>query len=174
MLKRTLLLVSLLLAALSPAAASPELSKVRPTGACVAPPPVITPTPAQVCPNTAGNTASGGAGYSLYAWSITNGTITNGPNSQTITYTSGASGTVDLLLFITDAGGCVGSKNISVPIVTSSTPTANNGGPYCEGATISLFTPTVASATYDWTGPNGFLSSLQNPTRANATLADAG
>src|SRR5262249_52616577 len=35
----------------------------------------ITPTPAQVCPNSTGNTASGPAG-SNYLWSITNGTIT--------------------------------------------------------------------------------------------------
>src|SRR5205814_5150238 len=54
------------------------------------------------------------------------------------------------------------------------TPSASNGGPYCEGATIQLNTPTVASATYAWTGPNGFTSSQQNPTRANATIADAG
>ena len=54
------------------------------------------------------------------------------------------------------------------------TPTATNGGPYCVGATISLLTPTVAGATYAWTGPNSFTSPDQNPTRTNATLADAG
>src|SRR5205814_7444977 len=52
--------------------------------------------------------------------------------------------------------------------------TASNGGPYCEGATISLSTPFVSGANYAWTGPNGFTSSQQNPTRANATTADAG
>src|SRR5207237_6601033 len=57
---------------------------------------------------------------------------------------------------------------------TPTTPTATNGGPYCQGATIQLNTPTVASATYAWTGPNGFTSSAQNPTRTNATTADAG
>src|SRR5207244_5848898 len=72
--------------------------------------------------------------------------------------------------------GCTSAAGTTSVVVnaTPATPTATNGGPYCEGATIALFTPTVASATYAWTGPNGFTSSLQNPTRANATTADAG
>src|SRR5207248_8399289 len=49
-----------------------------------------------------------------------------------------------------------------------------NSGPFCAGGTISLSTPTLSGATYAWTGPNAFTSSLQNPTRANATAADAG
>src|SRR5215213_3859284 len=56
---------------------------------------------------------------------------------------------------------------------TPATPTASNGGPYCEGGTIALSTPTVSGATYAWTGPNSFTSSLQNPTRS-ATIANAG
>ena len=54
------------------------------------------------------------------------------------------------------------------------TPVASNSGPFCEGSTISLSTPSVANATYAWTGPNGFTSALQNPTRANAAAADFG
>src|SRR5204863_1941455 len=70
------------------------------------------------------------------------------------------------------------SSDVATTIVmvnaTPATPTASNGGPYCAGATISLSTPLVSGATYAWTGPNGFTSSLQNPTRSNATTADAG
>src|SRR5205823_3204299 len=57
---------------------------------------------------------------------------------------------------------------------TPAMPAASNSGPFCAGSTISLFTPTVTGATYAWTGPNGFTSSQRNPTRANATAADAG
>jgi CSLREA domain-containing protein len=54
------------------------------------------------------------------------------------------------------------------------TPTPTNTGPYVEGQTIQLSTAVVAGATYVWTGPTSFTSSLPNPTRANATTGDAG
>ena len=53
-------------------------------------------------------------------------------------------------------------------------PAASNGGPVCVGGTLQLTASTVAGATYAWTGPNGFTSSLQNPTIANASLAASG
>jgi hypothetical protein len=137
--------------------------------------PTITPTQSPVCGGSTGNTASGPASMSSYAWGITNGAITGGGTSQTVTYTAGTSGSVGLSLTVTDGSGCQTSNSTTVPInPTPATPTASNGGPYCAGATIQLSTPTVAGATYAWTGPNGFTSALQNPTRSNAATADAG
>src|SRR5204863_120343 len=54
------------------------------------------------------------------------------------------------------------------------TPTASNNGPLCVGATLNLSTAAVAGATYSWSGPNGFTSSLQNPSITNVTAAAAG
>jgi hypothetical protein len=48
-----------------------------------------------------------------------------------------------------------------------------NNGPVCVGTTLQLTAPTVAGAQYSWTGPNGFTSTLQNPTLTYA-LAAAG
>ncbi len=135
----------------------------------------ITPAPAQVCSASSGNTASGPAGATSYAWSITNGTIQGSTTSQSISYTAGASGNVTLTLSIVAPNACQATNSTTVPInPIPATPTASNGGPYCAGSTISLSTPTVAGATYAWTGPNGFTSALQNPTHASATTADAG
>jgi gliding motility-associated-like protein len=44
----------------------------------------------------------------------------------------------------------------------------------CSGASINLFADTVISATYNWSGPNGFTSNQQNPTIPNTTLANTG
>jgi hypothetical protein len=78
--------------------------------------------PASVCPNTAGHTASvpdAGVG-ATYSWSITNGTITGGAGTRTITFTAGASGSVMLNVTV-QHGGCssMGSKNVAIVCPTS-------------------------------------------------------
>ncbi|MCJ8289737.1 MAG: gliding motility-associated C-terminal domain-containing protein, partial [Flavobacteriales bacterium] len=54
------------------------------------------------------------------------------------------------------------------------TPDITFTSPICEGEVILLATSTLANG-YDWVGPNGFNSDLQNPDAINpATLLDAG
>ena len=53
-------------------------------------------------------------------------------------------------------------------------PLVNGGGPYCVGETIYLTAQGQAGASYSWTGPGGFTSNQQNPTRPNCTMAMAG
>lgn len=48
---------------------------------------------------------------------------------------------------------------------------AGNNGPICEGFQLNLTASTVPSAGYEWKGPAGFLSSLQNPVVSTAALA---
>ena len=75
---------------------------------------------------------------------------------------------------------CGGANNATSNVATltvnavPATPTAANNGPICAGATLNLTTPTVAGATYAWTGPNSFSSALQNPTIPAATAAASG
>ncbi len=49
-----------------------------------------------------------------------------------------------------------------------------NDGPYCVGETIHLSVNAQEGATYSWTGPAGFSSNQQNPTRPSCTLNMAG
>jgi PKD repeat protein len=53
-------------------------------------------------------------------------------------------------------------------------PLVDNDGPYCVGETIHLTANGQAGATYSWTGPAGFSSNQQNPTRPNCTMNMAG
>ena len=53
-------------------------------------------------------------------------------------------------------------------------PMVSGGGPYCVGETIQLTAQGQTGATYHWTGPGGFSSNLQNPTRPNCTMNMAG
>jgi gliding motility-associated-like protein len=80
---------------------------------------------------------------------------------------------------LTPAGGtCQQGINNGPGILTITyvagigTATASNAGPYCAGATIQL--NATGTGTYSWTGPNGFTSTLQNPTIPNSTTANAG
>ncbi|MDD4150335.1 MAG: glycine-rich protein, partial [Bacteroidales bacterium] len=54
-------------------------------------------------------------------------------------------------------------------------PPVSNNGPLCVGDNLQLSVNfPVTGATYSWTGPNGFTSSLMNPTINNVTTAHAG
>ena len=53
-------------------------------------------------------------------------------------------------------------------------PLVDGHGPYCVGETIQLTAQGQAGASYSWTGPGGFTSTQQNPTRPNCTLQMAG
>lgn len=79
-------------------------------------------------------------------------------------------GTYNLMAIL---GNCTSSVS-TVAIAIQSTPQAVSNSPICEGQTLSLSTSSIAGATYSWTGPNGFSSSLQSPARTNMTLSDSG
>ncbi len=54
---------------------------------------------------------------------------------------------------------------------SSNSPATN---PICIGQNLNLTATSLAGATYSWTGPNGFISNLQYPTRPNVSLIDTG
>jgi hypothetical protein len=87
---------------------------------------------------------------------------------------SGDAGSYDIV--VTDGFGQNVTSNTATLTVkaTPPPPTAGNNGPISAGQTLQLTASTVGGATYSWTGPNGFSSSQQNPTIAEATPAASG
>jgi gliding motility-associated-like protein len=57
---------------------------------------------------------------------------------------------------------------------TPALPVAGSNSPICEGEDLNLTATTVPGGIYNWTGPNSWTSTDQNPVIANVTTADAG
>lgn len=74
------------------------------------------------------------------------------------------------------ATGCFSSISTTTVIVNPppSAPTLGSSSPVCSGQTLSLTCSSVIGATYAWSGPNTFSSTLQNPTVTAIPLAGAG
>jgi gliding motility-associated-like protein len=111
-------------------------------------------------------------------WTLTRtpgGTTTTGTGTST-TITGLAAGTYTYT--VSNAAGCTSASSANVVInaqPATPTATASNNGPVCSGTALTLTGGPAGMTTYAWTGPNGFTSSLQNPTvSASATIAMAG
>ncbi|HET7436081.1 MAG TPA: IPT/TIG domain-containing protein [Thermoanaerobaculia bacterium] len=111
----------------------------------------ITPSATSVCSESGGNTATGPAGATSYSWSITNGSITSGSTSQTVTYTAGTSGVVGLVLNIIEAGGCQKSAQTSITInPIPDSPTITPAGPVATCANPGVLLTSSAPAGNQW------------------------
>ncbi len=66
------------------------------------------------------------------------------------------------------------SNNVVLTVNPIPIAVASSNSPVCLGSSINLFAQTVAGGSYDWSGPNGFISIGQNPVIANSTIVNAG
>jgi 6-phosphogluconolactonase (cycloisomerase 2 family) len=124
--------------------------------------PVVT-APANVTSGQAGYTASVPAVAGLtYAWTITNGTITAGAATNTVTFTAGGTGSVGLSCKATNVvgtdstPGTASSAIVAAPTVPVLTVPVNVLANQ-TGCTAS--TPAQAGCTYVWTLSNGTITS---------------
>jgi hypothetical protein len=117
-------------------------------------------------------TASNIAG-ATYSWTGPNGFTSSSQNPSIANATTAASGTYSVTATV---NGCTSTAATTAATVTNkpTAPTATNNGPVCEGQALSLGASTITGATYSWTGPNGFTSTTQNPSIANANVAAGG
>ena len=99
---------------------------------------------AVVCGNSTGNVASvpnAGMG-ATYSWSITNGTITAGAGTNSVTYTAGMSGSVTFNVTVTSPSNCTATGSLIVPI-DNTAPTITCVAPVTTNTDLNLCTAVV-------------------------------
>jgi gliding motility-associated-like protein len=128
----------------------------------VNPLPIISVNSTTICMGGTATLVANGA--STYTWNTgsTGATITPSPTVATVYTVTGT----NIYACQNSATSTVSIK--SLPIVT---PTVNE---VCVGQTIHLMSNSVAGSLYTWSGPNGYISSVQNPTITNATIVNSG
>src|ERR1019366_5858484 len=125
-----------------------------------------------VCAGTPLTLTSTGPASATYVWTGPNGFTAAVQNPTIATPTTAASGVYQVTR--TYLGANTTAQTTATVKPPPIVPTAGNNGPLCTGQALALTAATVSGATYGWTGPNGFTSSLQNPTLSNMTTAVTG
>jgi hypothetical protein len=141
------------------------------TASCTTTPAVTNNGP--VCAGSTLNlTASTVAGAS-YSWTGPNGFASTAQNPSITNATTAASGTYSVTATVDGCPSAAATTDVVVNAIPAA-PTAGNNGPACIGSTLNLTASAMPGAAYSWTGPNGFSSTDQNPSIANATTNAAG
>ncbi len=109
----------------------------------------------------------------IYTWTGPNGFTSNLQNPEIANASAAAQGTYSLTITVNSCTGNAGTTTVTVNS-TPPTPVAGSNGSICAGETLNLTAGNISGATYSWTGPNGFTSSIQNPATDNATVASSG
>ncbi|MGZ4042343.1 MAG: T9SS type B sorting domain-containing protein, partial [Bacteroidia bacterium] len=120
--------------------------------------PVVNATGTTVCENSNAQLSSGG-GVS-YNWSGPGGYTSAQQNPVIANAVPSASGQYTVL--VTDANTCTNTAIATVVIMPAVVPNVSSNNPVCLNTALNLFA--TGGNSYSWTGPNGFMSGVQNPT----------
>ena len=139
----------------------------------VAAPPVVASNGGPMCAGSplalfASPSISGAA----FSWTGPNGFTSPLQNPVIAAATPAATGTYTVVR--TYAGQTSAASTSGLVRASPQVPVAGSNSPLCAGGTLALTAATVPGATYAWTGPNGFSSTLQNLSLANVTAAASG
>lgn len=136
----------------------------------VNPNPAVSVNSATVCSGQSANLNASGA--NTYAWSPS-ATLSSGSGAS-VTATPGTT-TTYTVTGTNSTTGCSSTASSTVTVNPTPTVTASNNGPLCQGSTLDLTANSSAGATFNWSGPNGFTSTAQNPTvTSSADVANEG
>jgi hypothetical protein len=109
-------------------------------------------------------------GTGTFSWTGPNGFSSAQQNPTLIGASANNSGTY--VVTITGSNNCTATASVAISVATAGGGTAAANSPICAGGTLNL--SASGGSIYSWTGPNGYSSSLQNPTVANAVAGNSG
>lgn len=109
-----------------------------------------------------------------YSWTGPNNFTSTSQNPTINGVTSAAAGTYSCTVNVTGCGTSSASNTVVTITSLPAAPNAGNNGPVCDGKSLSLTASTITGASYNWTGPNNFTSTDQNPVINNFSVANAG
>jgi bacillolysin len=125
-----------------------------------------------ICSGTSAAIGASATSGHTYSWTAKPGSYISSSANPSV------SPTLTTTYYLTEsviATGCSNSDSAVINVKTSpSAPTATSNSPVCTGDSLKLGSSTVSGATYEWTGPNSFTSTSQNPGIANAKSVNAG
>lgn len=125
-----------------------------------------------VCEGSTINLSCLPAGGTSYAWSGPNSFASTDQNPILAGATTAASGPYTVT--VTFTGGCTGTAQTTATINSNPTVTTGNNGPICAGVNLNLTASAVGATGYNWSGPNSFSNTTQNPTITAATALASG
>ena len=120
-----------------------------------------------VCPAGTLQLNAGPNGMTSYLWSGPGGFTSKLQNPAPFAYPNPP---VNFKLTVVDWNGCEASKTITPAPLQ---PKATYNSPLCSGDTLRLRGEPNGMASYRWTGPNSFVSTLQSPSINSANAATA-
>lgn len=112
-------------------------------------------------------TAMGGA---TYVWLGPDGYTGSGSSITRSAATTAMSGVYNVT--VTNTNGCTATANRTVTVNAIPVATAGSNSPACVGSTINL--SASGGVSYQWSGPNLFNATTQNPIRTGAAVSMAG
>ncbi|MCS6904339.1 MAG: fibronectin type III domain-containing protein [Bacteroidia bacterium] len=126
-----------------------------------------------VCTGETLNFSVNNAPGASFIWKGPNGFSATTQNPSISTTTTANIGTYSLTVNIP---GCPSVSLTHTPTIrlTPESPNPQSNSPICEGGTLRLTAVGTPGASYVWTGPNSFTSTLQNPVINNALAAQSG
>jgi gliding motility-associated-like protein len=107
----------------------------------------------------------------VYAWKGPDNFSSSQQNPTLPNVTTKSAGVYSLVLTLNNCSSQPGTINV-FPVIAA--PAASANGPICEGNAIKLSAGNLSGASYSWTGPNGFVSALQNPNIGSGTVLNSG